>query len=642
MYRISQIHYSSIKTPEKPTLLALIEKPYLFKGYIGSYRQLVVSIKLKVHEFNRYHTEKLCRAFHEYFNIYELKFNSIQSEEDLVACLVHGIEGLQTLANFPIFEKVRIDVLPNGFRAWIPYFKEVSFHYCLAFMLQFIAQHLSANSFSFDPALKNEIHELIDVLKKEAPAGVNSLRFLRVAYEENIPQKYIGQNIFQYGYGQFSRWLDSTITDRTPQTSVKLARDKYSSLALLRQAGLPVANHFLVYDENEAVKAASQLGYPVVLKPANQDGGKNVFTHIYSNEQVKKIFNQLQQCEKHILLEKQIIGKDYRLVVLNGKLIWAIERIPASVIGDGVHTIQQLVQHINHHRDAQSHLKRINITEDVLEYLKEQGYGLESIPDHNAFVALSRISNISTGGIPVGVFEKVHPDNQRLAETAAKLLRLDLAGIDLIMPNIQQSYLETSGAMIEINAQPQLGMITAAHIYKQILMNLLPNGGRIPIISICDFSSDDRVIKSLCDILKIKYQKIGIVKKNQAYLNSEVLATSVSSFDAANILLLHPETEILIYHFEHWDDILMNGWPFDQYDLLILMHMPLFQSLEFQLLSYEFIQTLFNYCKGLCMIHKNIIDHFMPLMEMKSTIHQIDDEFPAEINNLHLFSSFTP
>ena len=151
----------------------------------------------------------------------------------------------------------------------------------------------------------------------------------------------------------------------------------------------------------------------------------------------------------------------------------------------------------------------------MLDYLKENGQELNGIPAAGKIISLSRIANISSGARPVAVFDKVHPDNKRLMESIASLMRLDIAGIDFIISDIQTSFHETSAAIIEVNAGPQLGLITAAHVYPQILLELLPKQGRIPVMVVCSKVTDESFISQLKNQLGSQYKNIGIVKENR-------------------------------------------------------------------------------------------------------------------------------
>ncbi len=587
------------------TLLTLVDRPCVYQGYIKGFRQPIGCLSLQVQSFQLSHVEPLQKFLEVYFNRYFLHCNPIRFPKDLIACLGEAIIAIQQAAGLPIFEPIRIEALPeedHAFKLWIPCLQEECFHQVVAFMLQFFLHHLAAPFSSYQIEISDEIVELINSLKSFAPKGLNSLRILEIAHQHEIPWHHLAQNTFQLGYGCHSRWFDSTLTDKTPQVATSIARNKYSTAKFLKKMGIPVPRQEVVQCEAEAVEKAWELGYPVVIKPLNEDGGRGVSAGLMTDEQVKKAFAAAQQYSEIVLLEQHIVGKDYRLLVFNGTLVWAIERIPAGVKGDGVSTINQLIDQTNRtrvpHTAQTPTLKPIAVDVDTHEFLSDQGYTINSIPEKGRFVQLSRISNISSGGIPVPVFDEVHPDNKRLAETAADLLKLDIAGIDLIMPDIRQSYLTTGGTVIEINAQPQIGTVTAAHMYPLILKMFIPNRGRIPIIVICSDKAEGTMILKLHSYLSRRYKKIGWASNSTAYINKKRMHTASSLYQAAQTLLINQTVDAMIYSIQKMDDIKHEGLPFDQFNCLIFLGMP--QSLNHQNCDEQcdIVQTLFSACQG--------------------------------------------
>jgi len=599
---ISLSNYSPAE--QMPSFLSLLERPKIYTGYMNGYRQPVARMKIKISSFNLLQTELLQQALREYFG--STQFNIIQTELELVRGLGQGICAIQKAAKLPIFEPVQIDVISreeNIFNLWIPFFLEDCFHQATAFMLQFLLRYLVSPQ--SESNLMDEMNQLIDSLKSYAP-NENNQHFLEAAFNVKIPYLQLPQGIFQYGYGRNSHWLDSTFTDSTSLLGARLARDKLSTLVMLEKAGLPVPEQKMVKSEAEAMEAARKIGFPVVIKPHNQDAGNGVFAKLMSENHVKNAYAGAREYSDLVLLEKHIVGKDYRLIVLNGELVWAIERLPAGVTGDGISTISELIYKINQERQINTPLKQIEISEDTHDFLSDQGYELSSVLELGKFLPVSRIANVSHGGTPVAVFEQVHPDNKLLAETAANLLRLDLAGIDFISPDIKQSYLTTGGCIIEVNSQPQLGVVTAAHMFKQILTTLLPNQGRIPIFVICSNSSDDLFIFKLHSLLAQNYQNIGIARDNCAYINTQKINQTSSLYSAAESLLLNTKLDALIFCINSLDDVEMQGLPFDNYDGLFFLDTPLAENDA----GKDLVNTVFKACGGIKLINENLLNYF--------------------------------
>lgn len=607
-----QLNTSYVHKPEEIIhLMSLLERPRVFHGYMNGYNQPVALIKLKVLTFDVNKMQQLKYALDHYFAEYQINFN-LQTERDLVEALGIGVCVLQNAAGLTIVQKPQVDVLSeNEFLVWIPFLHEHCFHHVMAFMLQFLSYVVTSPQIP-NVSLSNKMNDLLKKIILESPRNANTPRLIEAAYKEGIPWCYLSKNIFQFGFGCRSRWLDSTFTDQTPQISAQFARSKSTTHVMLKRAGLPTTKQMIVKTESDAIENAKKIGYPVVIKPDNRDRGEGVCARLISETHVKKAFASAQKYSDSILLEKHIFGKDYRLLVLKGKLIWAIERVPASVKGDGVNNIQTLIQKINEQPiriGVKSGLKPIIINDDLVDFIKDQGYNLNSILESDYVLQVSRIANISTGGIPVGVFDKVHPDNKRLAERAANLLRLDIAGIDFISPDIEKSYLETETAIIEINSQPQLGLITAGHIYNQILLSLLTNQGRIPIVVICSNSTEDLFIHKLNSLFSSHYQKIGIVKDSNAYLNDEVITQANTAYEAGAALLLNNEIEVLIYSINSWDDIYAQGLPFDQYDILFYLDNFSTDTDVIRQLEKNLLHTIFSTCRSIQFINETILEY---------------------------------
>lgn len=610
-----QLNSSYIQKPEQLIyLMSLLENPQVFSGYINGYQQPVTRVKIKVLTFDIQKIQKLENAFNHYFSAYQIEFN-LQSKRDLAEALGMVVCVLQNAAGLTITQKSKVDILSeNEFALWIPYYHEHCFHQTLAFTLQLFNYVVTSPEIP-NISFTNKINDLIKKNIFESPRNTNTPRLIQAAYKEGMPWCYLTKNIFQFGFGFRSRWLDSTFTDKSPQISSVLARYKNSTNILLKKAGFPTTKQILVHTESDAIEHAKKMGYPVVIKPENRDRGEGVCAQLISDDQVRKAFASAKKHSDSILLEKHIFGKDYRLLVLNGKLIWAIERVPASVKGDGVSTIETLIKKINEESNRhgdRSALKPIKITEDLIDFIKDQGYDLNSILEVDQVLQVCRIANISTGGMPVAVFEKVHPDNKRLAERAANLLRLDIVGIDFISPDIEKSYLEMETAIIEVNSQPQLGLITAGHIYHEILLTLLPNQGRIPIIVICSHSIEDLFIHKLHTLLSVHHNKIGIVRGNNAYLNDEIISSLSTSYAAGTSLLLNNEVEALIYCINSWEDVYAHGLPFDQYDVLFYLDVFPVNSDITKQLEKNLLHTIFFACRYISFINESTLNYLQP------------------------------
>lgn len=407
-------------------------------------------------------------------------------------------------------------------------------------------------------AVSDHINKLVSRFRKMAPAGVNSLRFLQAAHEMGIPWRHVANNVYQFGWGSRSRWLDSSFTDETSTISASLARDKVASAKVLRAIGLPVPRHQLVGSAEQAVKVADALGYPVVVKPANLDGGLGVMAGLRDAQAVVKAFALTAKYSKRILVEQFVEGEDYRIRICTCEVIGAVIRKAAAVVGDGMKTVQALIDATNAERARSTRplelghehgTKPIVVDEEVQSWLTAQGLTLDSIVPRGHKVRLRGAANVNLGGTTWDVTERAHPDNLKLALRAAAALRLDVAGVDLLLPDIGQSWKVTGGAICEVNGQPQF---SSGDAHRKVLARLVKNQGRIPVIGIADKTFAEDVATRMTQEFR---------KNGQAI----ILATHTEQLRRA---LLNPDAEVVIWLIEP-ETSPGQAAPVDRLDLLI-------------------------------------------------------------------------
>lgn len=490
--------------------------------------------------------------------------------------ILHWIQELQREAGLPVFEAARIHSVhrsqPLLCRVAIPV--DGQGHGAARLALTWVCRMVSALGAgrSVEP-VAGDLSAVLKSMKAYASSAINTIRFLQAAYALDIPFQRVAGPVFQFGQGAHGRWLDSSFTDATPAISALLARNKHFAATVLRRAGLPVPPHILVADGAAAVAAAERLGYPVVVKPADLDGGIGVTAGLRTAHAVMKAFAIARQRSSTILVEKHVDGRDYRLVVFGGALVWAIERIPGGVTGDGRWSVRELLDHLN--RDPRRGtgpslpLRRVDLDEEAVELLIEAGLSPESIPAAGQFVRLRGAANIASGGTPVAVFDQVHPDNRRLAERAAALLRLDLAGVDLLIPDIARSWHDTGASICEINGQPSLGPITAAHLFGQIMQRLVSGNGRIPIAVVVGDTPDGSVAENIGRALIAAGRSPGWTTADGVWIKGERVPFSGSVLAAGQLLTADPTVDSAVLSIPH-KSALKAGLPVDRCDVLVV------------------------------------------------------------------------
>lgn len=404
--------------------------------------------------------------------------------------------------------------------------------------------------------------------------GFNTLHFLIAARELDIPWQHLGGNLFQFGQGARARWLDSAFTDATPVISTRLAKNKMVTANFLRANGLPVPDHLAARDAEHAVRCAERLGYPVVVKPADRDGGKGVKANLRTAAAVRKAFAAANAISRNILVEKHAPGRDYRIQVVCGEVQGVIERIPGGVTGNGVDTVRILLERQNEERrtatDDRRYLHAMVGDEEAEEQLEDQGLSWDAIPAAGRFVRLRGAANVASGGVPVPVpLERVHPDNLALAIRAARVLRLDTAGIDLLIPDIAVSWRECGAHICEVNAQPQ--MFTTLH--APMLASLM-NGsdGRIPTVVIL---APDVTGWALGEQIHRTWRRRGVsaglaADRVIAIGDDQLTLPAADSHVGGRILSRDPAVEAMILCVSD-DACLRRGWPVDRCDVLIVL-----------------------------------------------------------------------
>lgn len=418
------------------------------------------------------------------------------SSQALGRWLLEGAVGLQRAAKIPVLDAPRVlsvTQVPDGsvgVRFLMPWIDADAARRSLE-VLSLVFSDLLAAPKDGQQAPRAADHQatlsrLSRALATRGVSGTNTLRFIRAAHADGIPFHPMAGNVYAFGEGRHTRWMDSSFTDHTPSISVRIARQKHLAAKVLRENGFPVPEHALVDSADDAVRAAGRLGYPVVVKPADKDGGVGVTAGLETPEAVAEAYVQARKASPRVLVERHIHGDDHRLTICHGRMIKCVRRIPGGVTGDGRSSVAELIDRINAdpvrvRRNASRGRTLLSLDDEALSMLAERGLDAGHVPERNAFIALRRRANISTGGEPVLVTHLVHPDNRRLAERAADALRLDMAGVDLILPDISRSWFETGAGICEVNAQPQIGEATTPEIFLQILHELLPES-RIPVV----------------------------------------------------------------------------------------------------------------------------------------------------------------
>lgn len=376
----------------------------------------------------------------------------------------------------------------------------------------------------------------LEKTSSECSLGPSTRAILEEAQKRGIPVSRLGQeSLLRLGYGKYSRIVQASLTDVPNCISVDISGNKQLTKQILSEHGIPVPYGEIAYTEQAALWIAREIGYPVVVKPFDANQGKGVTLDVRNDSQLSEAYREAAKFSRAVIVERFIRGKDYRILVVGNKVSAVSERRPPSVIGDGIHSIRQLVDIENHsvHRGSnhEKPLTRIKLDGIARQALKRRGLEEDSIPEAGDVVYLRENGNLSTGGTARDCTEEIAPYNRELAVRAAKAIGLDIAGIDMTAEDISKPIGKDNGAVIEINAAPGLRM----HLYPtegkprnvaaDILDMLFPPGTQytIPIVSITGTNGKTTTTRLIAHIVSLTGKTVGMTTTNGVFINGECI-----------------------------------------------------------------------------------------------------------------------
>ena len=383
----------------------------------------------------------------------------------------------------------------------------------------------------------------IDALTTIAAAnrlGPSTNAIVQEAIKRNIPIIKLNNDcLIQLGYGSAQKRIEATIASTTASIGVDIACDKNATRQLLQSNYIPVPEGVTLTQEEELEAIISDIGYPVVIKPVNGNQGKGITTNITGYNNAVKAFRHAKEFSSTIICEKFIKGYDFRVLVINYRFVAAALRTPATVTGDGIHTISELINKLNQDPKRGNHhnnlLTRITIDEVTCTMLTDQGFTVDSIVAEGQTVLLKPTANLSTGGTAEDVTDEVHAANKAMFERIARIIGLDICGIDVIAPSLSEPLKQngriTTGAVLEVNAAPGLRMHLAPskgkprNVGKAIIDMLFPNGnnGRIPIMAITGTNGKTTTTRLLAHITKQAGYNVGYTTTDGIYIDDQLI-----------------------------------------------------------------------------------------------------------------------
>ncbi len=430
--------------------------------------------------------------------------------------------------------------------------------------------------------LEKDLQQMRELREKER-LGPSTASIIEEAIARDIPWIRLNHNsLCQLGYGANQKRIQATMTSNTSSIGVELACDKTDTKFLLEQAQVPVPKGRTVETMEELREAIEEIGYPVVVKPINGNHGRGITADITQWSTAENAFKEATKISKTVIVEKHIVGDDYRLLVVNHKLVAAAKRSPAHVIGDGKSTIKQLIDDINKDpRRGYGHekvLTAIVVDEMTQNILNAEGYTLDSVLPEGKLLKLKDTANLSTGGTATDVTDMVHPDNEFMAKRISKIIGLDICGIDVMTSDISLPLSETGGAILEVNAAPGFRMHLAPteglprNVAAPVIDMLYPPGSssRIPIVAVTGTNGKTTTTRLIAHMMKMHGYKVGFTTTDGIYVHNHLLMKGdCTGPQSAEFVLKDPIVNYAVLEVAR-GGLLRSGLGFDKCDIGIV------------------------------------------------------------------------
>ena len=447
-----------------------------------------------------------------------------------------------------------------------------------------LVNHLIEPEVGFD--FDVELERLI-ILAERRQFGPSTQAIIDEAVSRDIPFIRLNeQSLVQLGQGKYQQRVRATITSKTSALAVDIAGDKKMTNQLLAAAGLPVPRSEVVRAEDEAAAAATKIGFPVVTKPLDGNHGRGVGLDLRTERAVRAAFKRAVRESKRgqVVVESFVTGNDYRMLVIGGRMVAIAERVPAGVTGDGRHTVAELVETENQDpRRGIGHekvLTRIRVDEAAEELIKKQALSLDAVPAKGRRVLLAATANMSTGGISIDRTWEAHEDNIEIAEEAARVVGLDVAGIDFLAPDISQPVRETGGAIVEVNAAPGFRMHThptegePQYVAKHVVDLLFPPGtpSRIPIIAVTGSNGKTTTTRMIAHIFRGMGYEVGTTTTDGIYIDDRLVRRADASGPrSAQMVLQNPRVGLAVFEVAR-GGILREGLGYGRNDVAVVLN----------------------------------------------------------------------
>lgn len=430
--------------------------------------------------------------------------------------------------------------------------------------------------------LEADIQKMREI-RERVRLGPSTGSIVEEAVSRDIPWIRLGTNsLVQLGYGINQMRFQATITCKTSSIAVDIACNKEQTKKMLDAASIPVANGGICVDEDDLDDVIQKIGYPIVIKPLDGNHGKGASINVKNREDAIDGLAYAKKYSHRVIVEKFITGHDFRVLIIDNKLVAAAKREPAHVKGDGKLTIQQLIEETNKDpRRGYGHenvLTQIDVDRDTTDLLEKLNYTLETVPKKGEVVYLKSTANLSTGGTSIDVTDMMHPENIFLCERISRVIGLDICGVDIMAENLTQPLKENGGCILEVNAAPGFRMHLAPseglprNVAAPVIDMLYPPGkpSRIPIIAVTGTNGKTTTTRLLAHIVKNNGFKVGFTTSDGIYVQNHMMEKGDTTGPvSAEYILKDPTVEFAVLETAR-GGILRSGLGFSRCDIAII------------------------------------------------------------------------
>lgn len=459
-------------------------------------------------------------------------FQRVQAGTWMGHVIEHIALEIQTLAGMDTgFGRTRETKTPGVYNVVFNYVEEKVGIFAAEAAVQIAEALIKGESYDLD----KDIQQMREI-REATRLGPSTGSIVEEAIARDIPWIRLNkQSLVQLGYGKNQVRFRATMTERTSSIAVDIASNKEETKRMLQEQAIPVAKGTTVSFADEVNRAIYEIGYPLVFKPLNGNHGRGITTNVRTPEDAFAAYEHAAKVSRKVIVERFVQGHDFRVLVIDNKMVAAALRDPAHVKGDGHSTIQQLVDKENMDpRRGYGHenvLTLIAIDRDTLDILDKKGYTLDTVPAPGEKVFLKSTANLSTGGTSVDVTDQVHPQNVFICERISKIIGLDICGIDIMAQNLTEPLTDTGGVILEVNAAPGFRMHVAPseglprNVAGHVLDMLYPPGcpSRIPIIAVTGTNGKTTTTRLIAHIVKNNGFHVGFTTSDGIYVQNNML-----------------------------------------------------------------------------------------------------------------------